>query len=54
MSNVIQKFDLLEKKGFDDCTIYRLLEEDDSVNDHSSDGFYEYIAFLLAEYLPDR
>lgn len=54
MSNVIQKFDLLEKKGFDNCTIYRLLEEDDSVNDHSSDGFYEYIAFLLAEYLPDR
>lgn len=52
MNTVIQKYDQLEKKDFDDSIIYDQLKE--TVQDKASDDFYEYIAFLLAEYLPDR
>lgn len=54
MCNIIFKYDQLEKKGFDDKTIYSELEKDESIKNRKSNGFYEYIAFLLAEYLPDR
>lgn len=52
MNNIIQKYDQLDKKGFDDISIYGELEE--SIKSRTSNDYYEYIAFLLAEYLADR
>lgn len=52
MNSIIHKYDQLNKKGFDDRNIYGELEG--AIKDQTSYDFYEYIAFLLAEYLPDR
>jgi hypothetical protein len=54
MNAIVQQYDQPGKKGFDDSTIYRELEKEDSIRVRDSNDFYEYIAFLLAEYLPDR
>lgn len=52
MNSIIHKYDQLNKKGFDDRNIY--VELEGAIKNKISNDFYEYIAFLLAEYLPDR
>lgn len=54
MVDIIQKYDLLEKKDFDDMGLYGEFEKSDILKDRTSNDFYEYIAFLLAEYLSEK
>lgn len=54
MNAIIQQYDQLGKKGIDDSAIYQELEKEESIKVHNSNDFYEYVAFLLAEYLPSR
>lgn len=52
MGSIIHVFDQPNKKDFDDRSIYLELEK--AVRDRTSNDFYEYIGFLLAENLSDR
>lgn len=54
MNAIIHQYDQISNKGFSDSDIYRELEKEQSVKERNTTDFYEYIAFLLAEYLPDR